>query len=357
MPKKKKAAAKVTKKIIAKQIKKVSSRAAKAKTSLNKKSLKKTVARAPRAKSKVFVSKIEPMHISEHDQIIHAAETYAVSIDEIISSGNREFKMMQTNGRGQEITAPKIEPKQIEAAQPKVIEENIVEESEEIITENILSEADKKALALVRAKLESSTVMIRSVSPLQTPFAHSSRNFVTEIPKKSSSRAPLVFLSSAAIIFAAFVVAVVVTKSGNLSDLTKTPLLKTPVVQKVAGAETSPQQYEAADFTFSYPGTWYASQTKNVVTLADSQKASASKITLTSNDLGGKSFQDWLANSNYKNEKVTPAGNTNPTIYQAVSGISFVTGKKSVIVVQGSSNSQAIAAIMKSVVSSLAFLK
>lgn len=357
MPKKKKTEqpteVKGAKKVQVKQLKKVSKKTSRAKSS---KKEKKVVARSPKTLSRVS-KRVRPLEITKDEQIMHAAETYAVSIDEIIRSGNREYKMMQTNGRGQEITAPSITAKKLEAAQPKA--EIEIEKIETIVSENIesepqdaLSEEDKKALAIVRAKLESQTVMIRSVSPLQTPFAHSSRNFVKSAPQKTS-KAPLVFLSSAAIVFAAFVVAVVVSKTGNFGPAQ----MVAPQAQKVAGAETGPQQYEADGFTFSYPGNWYASQTQgNTLTLRDSQKTSAETVSLAKDSLDGRSFQDWLKDQK-DSGTVQSLGTSKPEVYQASDSLYYVAGSTQVIAVSTKSTKQSVQSVAASVAKSLVFTK
>ncbi len=385
MPKKKKttAAPKVQKaqKVQVKQLKKVTKKTSKAKVD-TKKVVPKVKAKAVKAKTVTRAPKqIRALEISKHDEIVHAAETYAVSIDEIIRAGNQEYKMMQVSGRGQEITAPSISMKSVDGAQAKQevkkVEpektEEIIEATQEIFFERIqneevsevsneapqetervedkLSEEDRKALALVRARLESQTVMIRSVSPLQTPFAHSSRNFVKETPQKTS-KAPLVFLSSAAVVFAAFVVAVVVSKTGNFGPAQ----FVAPQAQKVAGAETGPQQFEANDYSFSYPGNWYVTQTQEkALTLRDSQKVSAETVNLAKSSLDGKTFQDWLKNQKDASQNVQSLGNTNPQVFQASSSLFYVVGKSDVIAVSTKSTKESTLATALNVAKSLVF--
>ncbi len=364
MPKKKKTTAKATVKKVQAKTKKIS-KASKAKHSLvvsKAPVVTKISAKAPRPSkiskvTKVSRAKTQAPKISHTDQIIHAAETYAVSIDEIISAGNREFRMMQTNGRGREITAPK-EAKHIEAAMAIEIDE--VQE-EVVAPESTLSNEDQKALAAVREKLESSTVMIRSVSPLQSSFAHSSQSFVKESPRKAS-KAPLVFLSSAAIVFAAFVVAIVVSKSGSI--------LPSPVSApktseaKVAGAEVSPQLYvKTGAYQFLYPLTWFASNVKDTVTVADGPKTALNTVTVTSTSLNGKTFAQWFAaNKNYKGKQLKVGVTGILPTYQIVETDAskgttvFIDGKDKVITVHATAG-DAAKKTLDLVVSSFKFSK
>lgn len=179
----------------------------------------------------------------------------------------------------------------------------------------------------------SNVVMIRSVSPLQTPYAHSSREYVQSSER---SRVPAILVSSFVLVFAILMGTAIIgrVQTGSVAR-------QTPKSSAVAGAEISLQSYRSDSFTVQYPTTWTMQKVKNTLTLTDVN--SKKSVMVTSSALT-TDFASWLKSEKKSISSLTRVADSGVLHYseQTKQGlVHYLVGSDTIVVVSGDADAAA----------------
>lgn len=172
-------------------------------------------------------------------------------------------------------------------------------------------------ISLLKQEPAKPTYMIRSVSPLQTPSAHSSMPYVKESqPTKVPATAFAVSAFALAVVLGA---GSVLQFTSSQNDATSGASVR-PVVQQVAGASTEElglmQSYRGEDFGFDYPTEWVVSRAGDTTKLSSSRNASSS-ISISREVVDKDSIEQWVSSDErFTNQGVKRIGNKNAIGYR-----------------------------------------